>query len=147
MDTNKINELSIVLGTQNEVLDAILKKQALLHDAVTQRNWVDLENYISDLEAYGNAFVELDQRRELLAGNDRNVYFSNELLDLYTQLRLKLTKSKIENQALNTYIEASQEFIAGVIDECVPQQRSTVYNRYGNMVKSSASSVLLDKLL
>ncbi len=147
IDDSKIKELKVVLETQNEVMDAMLEKQSLLHAAVTSRNWVNLEEYIADMEAYGNAFVQLDQRRELIADNDRNIYFEPELESLYSSLRSKLTKSKIENQALSVYVDAGQEFVAGIIDECVPQQRTTTYNKYGNMVKTTSPSVLLDRLL
>ena len=147
MDENKIKELSIILETQNQVLDATLKKQALLHDSVTKRNWVGLEECINALESYANAFVQLDEKREEIAEGDRSVYLTPELEPLYTDLRVKLTKSKIENQALSAYVEASREFVMGVMDECVPQQRNTVYNRYGDLVKPGASSVVLDKLL
>ena len=147
MDSEKIKELSIILETQNEVMDATLEKQALLHDSVTSRNWVDLEKCIADLEAYGNAFVELDRRREAVAQNDRSIYLAPELEPLYSSLRSKLSRSKIENQALSSYVEASREFVMCVLDECVPQQRNTVYNRFGNLVKPGASSVVLDRLL
>ena len=147
MNEQKLRDLSIILQIQNEVVDAMLEKQNKLHEAVVNRQWVNLENCISDMETFGNAFVELDKKRELLCHDVREIMTEKELEVLFLGLRTKLTKSRIENEALKVYVETSQDLIEGVIEECFPQDHSAVYNRYGALVKGSNSSGLLDTIL
>ena len=140
----KTKELWKVLFSQNEVLDCMLQEQALIHNEVKNRNWVELQNSISKMSAYGDEFVELDSRRINLSGGDFNLFYTEELSDLFAMVRTKLVKSKIENEALSKYVSATRAFINGVIDECVPQNRNILYGPDGRLTRPRAESVVLN---
>lgn len=141
---NNVDLLVKILGAQNELLDCMLLEQTEIHENVIQRNWNKLEANISRFDAFSNAFVELDENREKAAGNDRSIYFNPQVQPLLVQVRTKLAKSKIENQALKVYVDSTQEFISGVLEECVPQERNTLYTPYGQIVKPQANSLVLN---
>ena len=141
---DKIKSLWKILFAQNEVLDCMLQEQACIHNEVKNRNWVDLQNSLVQMKNYSDSFVELDVRRELLVGDDRNIYFNPEVSDLLVMVRTKLTKSKIENEALSRYVNATQSFINGVFQECIPQARNVRYGRNGMLLKPRAESVVFD---
>src|SRR5574344_2381735 len=97
---NKVEKMVQILNVENELLDCILAEQQTIHETVKNRCWNDLENALSHMEAYSDAFVSVDTQRETLAGGDRTIFFMPLVEPLFEQVRTKLTKSKIENQAL-----------------------------------------------
>ncbi|MFA6936621.1 MAG: hypothetical protein WCQ67_00120 [Treponema sp.] len=148
---NKVNitreeKLIEILKSQDELLDCILKTQGKIHDDVISRNWNELQDNFSEMEAYSNGFVSLDDEREKLIGNDRTIYFASKVEPLFTSVRSKLTQSKIENMALSTYVNTAQSLLANVLDKCVPQQRNTLYTSKGQIQKPVMQSIVINKL-
>lgn len=140
-------ELLQILNAQNDILDCMLTQQRKIHDDVKQRKWMELEECINNMQIFSDAFVNLDTCRENCAGDDKNIYLSPKIESVYVSVRTKLSKSKIENKALATYVESTKDFINGVLDTCVPQQRNVRYNKYGKIVRPAAESVVLDTVM
>ncbi|MDE6067637.1 MAG: hypothetical protein K2F89_01610, partial [Treponemataceae bacterium] len=67
--------------------------------------------------------------------------------ELLAKLRSRLLKSKVQNFALNTYIETMQNFVRGVLENAVPQRRNVLYSREGKILKPEPQSVVLNKIL
>ncbi|MBP5358730.1 MAG: hypothetical protein J6Y69_06050 [Treponema sp.] len=141
------NELLQILIAQNDVLDCMLTQQKKIHDSVKERKWVELENCINSMQAYSDAFVNLDQCRENFVGDNKDLYLMPEVRDVFASVRTKLSKSKIENNALATYVSSTREFVDGVLENCVPQSRTKVYGRNGKIIRPTAESVVLDALV
>lgn len=74
------------------------------------------------------------------------LYGEKKVSDVFSQVRTKLARSKIENNALRIYVAAANGFLQGVLDKIVPQRRNTVYNRYGKMAKPNVQSLVIDKV-
>lgn len=140
-------ELLQILNAQNDVLDCMLTQQKKIHDSVRDRRWVELETGINNMKAYSDAFVNLDQCRENYVGDNKSMYLEPGIQDVYVSVRTKLSRSKIENTALATYVSSTKEFVDGVIESCVPQARAKVYGRNGRIMSPSAESVVLDALV
>ncbi len=141
------NELLQILVAQNDVLDCMLTQQKKIHDSVKERKWVELENCINNMKAYSDAFVNLDQCRENFVGDNKDLYLMPEVRDVFASVRTKLSKSKIENSALATYVTSTREFVDGILENCVPQSRTKVYGRNGKIIRPTAESVVLDALV
>lgn len=135
-----------IMSAQNELLDCMLAEQQRIHETVKNRQWNELETCLSHMEAYSDAFVSLDTKREQVVGGDRSIYFSREVEPLFTSVRTKLARSKIENQALSSYVHATQDFLGGVLEQCVPQQRNTLYTNKGTIQKPVMQSVVVNRL-
>jgi len=144
--TEKERKMAQILGVENELLDCILEEQQIIHESVKTRSWSDLEDALSHMEAFSDAFVSVDASRDALAGKDGAVYFLPQVEPLFVQVRTKLAKSKIENQALSGYVHATQDFLTGILDECVPQERNTLYSSTGEIKKPVMQSVVVNKL-
>lgn len=140
-------ELLQILNAQNDVLDCMLTQQKKIHDSVRERKWMDLETSLNNMKAYSDAFVNLDQCRENYVGENSSMYLEPEIQDVYVSVRTKLSRSKIENNALATYVSSTKEFVDGVIESCVPQSRAKVYGRNGHIMSPTAESVVLDALV
>lgn len=137
-------ELLQILNAQNDILDCMLTQQNKIHTNIKGRNWVELERSINNMKSYSDAFVNLDQCRENYVGDEKSLYLLPDIEPVFVSVRTKLSKSKIENAALATYVSSTKEFIDGVLDECVPQKRNTVYTRNGQIARTTRESVVID---
>lgn len=138
------NELLQILNAQNDILDCMLTQQKKIHDNVRERKWIELESNLTNMRAYSDAFVNLDQCRENFVGEHTDLYLTPDVEPVFVSVRTKLSRSKIENSALATYVQSTQEFVEGVLQECIPQKRNTLYTRTGKIVKPVQESVVVD---
>lgn len=141
--TDKKTELIKVLQSQDELLDSILSEQNKMHSNVKERDWESLQDSISALRRMSDTFVELDQQREMLTEADRHIYYEPSVEPLFVSLRTKLTKSRIENDALRTYVTTTKDFIGNVIEECFVKT-ATTYSPAGKLVKPEVGNVLVN---
>lgn len=139
-------QLVSVMEEENKLLDDILSQQALVHAAVTGKQWDALQNSMSKLNALSEQFVTLEKKREFLS-QGKNIAQVKEVAPVLTQVRGKLQKSKIENNALSEYVDATKKFLSNVFDNVVPQRRNTLYSRNGNIVKPQLNSLVLNQLM
>lgn len=141
--TDKKTELIKVLQSQDELLDSILSEQNKMHSNVKERDWESLQDSISALRRMSDTFVELDQQREMLTEADSHIYYEPSVEPLFVSLRTKLTKSRIENDALRTYVTTTKDFIGNVIEECFVKT-ATTYSPAGKLVKPEVGNVLVN---
>lgn len=135
-----------ILKTEDALLDNILKEQGKLHKDVKRRNWDSLQATLERLRKLSDNFVLLDGEREKLVGDDRKLYFQGPVEPVFTSLRSKLTKSKIENEALRSYVSTTKEFIGNVLEECYQKESSeySAYSANGSKVKGEFGSMLVN---
>ncbi len=143
MEHNNLR-LKTILEKQEKLLDSILLIQGKMHSDVKERHWVELSSELSGIKELSDAFVCLDEQREALIREDGDLYLDAEVRDVLFRVRSKLTKSKIENQALSSYVQMMRKFIGGVIDSVVPQKKNVLYNRNGIIKKSASSSLVVN---
>ena len=138
-------KLAEILTEENSVLDSILASQAKLYSTVKEKDWASLEETMAQMNVLASRFSALDVKRDEIfaAGYE----LSSEEKNLVLEFRSRFLKSKIENQALNTYIETMQNFVRGVLENAVPQRRNVLYSREGKIVKPEPESVVLNKVL
>lgn len=130
-----------ILCEEEKVMDSILEKQSLLHKAVKEKNWESLMSLISEINLLSDNFQKLENERNIMQAELK----TEELRPFFEQmgrLRSKLTKSKIENQALSKYISITKGFVQGIIDNVVPNGNK-VYTKNG-IVQSQPKSVVLN---
>lgn len=139
------NQLIEVLREQDSILDSMLHYQKEIHQAMKERNWVELQNCIYEVRILSDKFVASDQKRESLSAGNKGIYYDKDVQGVFTQVRTKLSRSKIENDALNKYVDTTRAFIEGVLDECVPSKKNMIYNSKG-FVKPEIRSVVLDRV-
>ena len=135
-----------ILKTEDALLDNILKEQGKLHKDVKKRNWDSLQATLERLRKLSDNFVLLDGEREKLVGDNRKLYFQDPVEPVFTSLRSKLTKSKIENEALRSYVSTTKEFIGNVLEECYQKESSeySAYSANGSKVKGEFGSMLVN---
>ena len=139
-------KLISVMQEESALLDTILEQQSVLHLCVTERRWDELETTTANLQALSDTFTELEQKRVALTAHI-SVGSEDDLAPVLRQVRSKLLKSRVENNALNEYIRMTRRFLQGVFDSVVPQRRNTLYSRTGEIVKPELSSLVLNQVI
>lgn len=138
-------ELAALLEQEIVLVEKILECQASVYSTVKEKNWVNLERDIDCLNELSSQFSAMEAKRDsLIAKQGEEGVDSRELL---TKLRSRLLKSKVQNFALNTYIETMQNFVRGVLENAVPQRRNVLYSREGKILNPEPQSVVLNKIL
>lgn len=143
MAENVEKELCEILTKQDLLLDSMLKVQSDIHQNIREKNWVDLEKNIHQSKLISDSFVELDSRRDALVEDNVELYFTESVLPVFTSVRSKLSKSKIENSALAAYVNTTKKFIQDFMDDCADSKKATTYSPYG-MVKPDLQSVMVN---
>ncbi len=139
--------LNDLLTKESVLLDAVFSVQKEIRKDVTERNWATLNNHIDLLNTLSSDFQLFDEKREKLVAlgkkQDKTDYLSGN--PLYHEVHQKLVKCRVENDALNTYIGVTRNFLQGVYDTVLPQRRNTLYTPTG-LVRSQPESLFLNTL-
>ena len=165
MDKKAAADLLAILTSQNELLDTMIQMQKLVRQAVTEKNWVDLDNSLFKLNELTEGFTQLESKREELCCQICGVSGSQQVpgmhqvstmlpedlrlvvKDVLHQVRRKLSASKVENDALNDYIRITKEFLQEVFDSVIPKNRNTVYSSSGSVIKPVPENLLINTVL
>ena len=138
-----IAEFEAVLDQEEKILDNLVHNQDLLKKAVTEKNWESLTKIINNINSISSEFLEADTNREVL----QDMMKMSEIKPYFERLgnmRAKLLKCKIENQALSKYVNITKNFIQGVVEDALPQSGNKVYSKAGKIVQPQPQSVVLN---
>lgn len=138
-------ELAALLNQEVALVDKILECQADIYSMVKEKNWVNLESDIGRLNNLSSRFSAMEAKRDALTAKSGEA--AEDSKELLAMLRSRLLKSKVQNFALNTYIETMQNFVRGILENAVPQRRNVLYSREGKLLKPEPESVVLNKVL
>ena len=141
----EITEMEKVLLHENEILDNVLSEQKKLREAVQGKTWDKLMDTIAAINMLTESFEKAEAERVVLEARQTDE-MKKATMPVRAEVRGKLVKSKTENKALGSYISIMREFIQGVIDEALPQSRSTVYSQNGSIVHAKPKSVVVNTL-
>ena len=142
MKGNKM-DFEQILEKEEGILDELVKAQNQLRKAVTEKNWESLTKIINNINSISSEFLEADTNREVL----QDMMKMNEVKPYFERLgnmRAKLLKCKIENQALSKYVNITKNFIQGVVEDALPQSGNKVYSKTGKIVQPQPQSVVLN---
>ena len=145
MADDKEMELISVLNEQERILDSMLDEQSRIHECVVKRSWEGLEQYVMTINELGGEFSRVDNFRDRIASVSDDIYFKPEVKDVFLRVKNKLSKSKIENDALAKYVNATKAFISEVMDNCISQQPNDIYSSNGTMRKNYAQSIVINR--
>ena len=136
-------EFEQILSREEQILDELVKNQNSLRKAVTEKNWESLTKIINNINTISSDFLDADTEREVIQDmmkiDEVKPYFGR-----LAQMRSKLLKCKIENQALSKYVNITKNFIQGVVEEALPQSGNKVYSKTGKIVQPQPQSVVLN---
>ena len=143
--SNEYENFEQILNKEEELLDSLTEKQAEFKVAVMEKNWEKLTSVINKINVQTDDFVELDAQREEMQYKMRAKELKQYSEKLGT-LRAKLLKWKIENQALEKYVNITKDFIKEVVDNALPQSGNKVYSKRGMIVQPQPQSIVVNQL-
>lgn len=140
-----VEDFEKILSDEEKILDEMISKQFELKTAVKDRNWEKLTKSIVDIDNLTNNFQEIEDCRvavqDMLKVKEIHPYFEK-----LGELRSKLLKCKIENQAMRKYVNITRDFIKEVVDNALPQSGNKVYSKKGVIVQPQPQCVVLNQL-
>lgn len=140
---NKVSEFESILESEEKILDDLVVSQSALRKAVTDKNWENLTKVINKINTLSNDFMDVDAKRETVQ-DSMKITELKPYFERLGEMRSKLLKCKIENQALSKYVNITKNFIQGVMNESLPQSRNKVYSKRGKVVQPQPQSVVVD---
>ena len=140
-----ISEFESILSVEDSILEQLANKQALLRASVTEKSWEKLTEVISQINAITDSFQELDVKREKIQ-DSMSLSELKPYFERLGNLRTKLLKCKVENQALGKYVNITKNFIKEVIDNALPQSGNKVYSNKGKILQSQPQSIVVNQL-
>ena len=138
-----IKEFASILNEEENLLNTLNDRQVFLRAAVTDKNWMNLLDIISEINTISDSFQKCDVKRDSIQKNLKSEQLK-PFMDQIGRIRSKLLKCKVQNQALSEYVVLTRQFIQRVVEEALPQTRNKNYTRYGMVKQPEPSSVLVD---
>ncbi len=138
-----IKEFASILNEEENLLNTLNDRQVFLRAAVTDKNWMNLLDIISEINTISDSFQKCDVKRDSIQENLKSEQLK-PFMDQIGRIRSKLLKCKVQNQALSEYVVLTRQFIQRVVEEALPQTRNKNYTRYGMVKQPEPSSVLVD---
>jgi hypothetical protein len=151
-----------ILLKEIELLEKITPVQALLRDAVLNREWTDFERLTETIAGIGAGFERLEaERTELfknltgVSGGGESRYFyavaarlppqeRERLTSLYRRLKMEALRIKLANDTLMNYIKETRSAISGILENAYPDRKGKIYSRTGMEREADMKSVLLN---
>ena len=141
----KVKDFELILNREDEVLSSLSEKQSEFKAAVREKDWEKLTSVINEINVQTDTFTEIDSQRESVQQQMEPAEVK-EYAEKLCSLRAKLLKWKIENKALEKYVEITRDFIKGIVDNALPQSRNKVYSKKGMIVQPQPQSVVVNQL-
>ena len=150
MTENKITYKDILIE-ERDVLSNIIDRQNELRKAVKEKDWTKLMDIISAVNVAMDKFTALDEKRESLSRDIKRESLSRDInsgecFDLLCEVRGKLLKCRVENNALNQYVGTASRFVRGIVNEALPQSRPRLYSHRGRVVQAQPKSIVVNTL-
>ena len=154
------NAIKEVLEAEIEVASKIYDVQKALHEKVIDKDWDETKERLLKINSLVSEFSRLDKRLDsyIACHKETNLLSlvqsaekktRKELSDLCAKLKRKLTLSKYENEAFNTYVMHSQNLARGVVDSLQEATSGSTYCHNGSRRKAvnCTGGLMLDKVL
>ncbi|GMO46902.1 MAG: hypothetical protein Ta2B_28670 [Termitinemataceae bacterium] len=165
-----------ILNGHLEMLAKIAATQILVREAVMAKDWIEFNIHIEAIDSFSAEIKQFEKQRlelfedeaeeddmgapiERRAVSFRSVpsfytyvmRFSNSeravLTETYRKLKMEVAKVQCENNALSSYLQDAQIFIAGIIQEAFPARRSKIYGKNGAVRNADMRSMVINAQL
>jgi hypothetical protein len=155
-----------VLERERELVAKIAEEQNAVRKAVINRQWTDFEARMKALGDIGAQFEEMDQERvRIFASISGSAPRENEgetagfyalvsrfpeeerktITGIYRNLKMEITKIRLENDSLMNYLSEAQLLVKGFLDAAFPDRKGRIYSRNGAQVKADMRSMVLNR--
>lgn len=146
---------------QNEILGEIIAQQRLLRSALRDKQSLEVEKVVQGINVLAGNFAMLEEKRleycmqlhsdepndMFLVSKNLPLVFKKPIIEIFHQIRQKLAVSKIENDAISEYVRITKNFLQGVFETALPQQRNVRYSESGSIIKLQPESVVLNTII
>lgn len=153
-------QIKELLEAEIDVVSKIYDIQKALHEKVVDKDWDETKMRLLKINSLVSEFSQLDKRLDsYIACYEEDSLLSlvesaedetrKELTALCATLKRKLTLSKYENEAFNTYVVHAQTLASGVVDSLQEATSGSTYCYNGSRKRpvNYAGGLVLDQVL
>jgi len=153
-------ELKELLQAEIDVASKIYDVQKALHEKVIDKDWEETKTRLLKITSLVSEFSSLDKRLDsyvacyegeslLSLVQNAEEETRKELSALCAVLKRKLTLSKYENEAFNTYVLHAQSLARGVVDSLQEATSGSTYCYNGSRKRpvNCTGGLVLDRVL
>ena len=154
-------EVMHLLEAEITVISRIYDVQKALHDRVMDRDWDEMKDGLLQINGLVAEFSHLDKKLDgFVTSYGQDSVFSlvqcaeenddkEKLNSLCATLKRKLTLSKYENEAFNTYVMHAQNLARGVVDSLQEATTGSSYSYDGSRKRTNSSTdgLMLNQIL
>jgi hypothetical protein len=160
----KYEECRLILLREAELLKKVAARQALVRNAVLNRQWIDFEAHIADMNALGDEFAALEAERETFmsklpaqcgGGDEKSRFYAlaarfpadkrSEITEIYRNLKLETLKVRASNDALLGYIAGAKATMTGFLEAVFPDRGGRLYTKRGKQIAQDMRSMVLNR--
>jgi len=150
-----------ILLRENELVREIGGLQDVIHKAVVDRDWTDLEGRFSALDDMGKELAALENEREQIFSqslgdvdpSSRFYAFTarlseeqrKEITEIYRSMKLETLKVKTAGEALMSYIADARIVTNGIVEAAFPEKKAKTYSPYGTKASPDMRSMVLNQ--
>jgi hypothetical protein len=149
-----------ILLKESELVQNITSLQNGIHEAVTSRNWTDLEGNFAALNKIKAEINALESEREQIfteiTGKTGEFSFyafaaqlptaqRTELTEIYRSLKFETLRVRMSGEALMNYITEVRVVLAGFFEVAFPDRSGKIYTPYGRSVSHDMRSMVLNR--
>ena len=149
-----------LLEAQINVISRVYDMQKTLHEKVIDKDWEETKTNLLKINGLVAEFSHLDKKLDdyvISHGKDSLLSLvqnteektRKELTGLCTKLKRKLTLSKYENEAFNTYVMHAQNLARGIVDSLQEATSGSTYCYNGSRRRpvNSTGGLMLNQVL
>jgi hypothetical protein len=153
-------ECKEILLKECELVQNITSLQNGIHQAVTSRNWADLEDNFAALGKLKAEITALESERERIfseiTGKTGDFSFyafaaqlpaaqRAEVTEIYRSLKFETLRVRMSGEALMKYITEVRVVMAGFFEVAFPDRSGKIYTPYGRSVSHDMRSMVLNR--
>ncbi len=160
MTTEIGEQIKELLEAEIDVVSKIYEVQKAIHEKVVDKDWDETKMRLLKINALVSEFSMLDKKLDSYVVNygeqslttlvqSAEEDMRKNLASLCATLKRKLTLSKYENEAFNTYVTHSQNLARGIVDSLQEATSGSTYCYNGSRRRpvNCTGGLMLDQVL
>lgn len=160
-----VRKLCQVMDRETDLLNIYFSKEQELFEAVTGRNWKELENSIKKMEKIGEGIAAMEDQRELTMkilrkmydaeGDERFYLFLQRLPEenrsalaaSFRNMKIAVFRLQALDNQIQGYLRSAATTLKEVVEEIFPHQKGTLYCKKGKTSEPEANPMFISRQL
>lgn len=160
-----VRKLCQIMDRETELLNIYFMREKELFEAVTNRNWKELENCIKKLEKIGEGISSVEDEREKSlnflrgeynAGSRERFYTflqrlpevtRSDLAESFRNMKLAVFRLQALDSQIQGYLRSAAATLKDILEEIFPHRKGTMYCKKGKTSEPETNPMFISRHL